>query len=442
MAGHKGKEIAAIIFSFLEKKEVSISNCRGQSYDNASNMSGKYIGVQNLVKNRCIYAEYCPCFGHSLNLVGQCTVENCPASFSLFSFIQKVYVFYAASTHRWQKQCEMLRKKDTRLVVKRLSETGRSARADAVKALSSEYTGHIELLTEFSNNTEETLECRRDTSGILVQLKKLDTSVMLVMWDTLLERIQKTSEALQKTRLALNTAIQLLKSLISFIKDMREQYDETEEKAMEKCPANKYHQELRRTRKTPRFLDDDDDGGSDVGSDTALSAKEYFRINSYLPVIDSPVTGINLRLEAYQLLSLRFGFLSNILQMSDKNLRQSAVYLNGCYPDDLEGSFSSEIVQFAAMMKNIVPTVKDKYSCSSELMFYRILHENDMVALYPNVEIALRIYFCMFVTNCTGERSFSKLKLILNHLRNTMGAFILLVSSLYRKRNSSHTRLH
>ena len=90
--------------------------------------------------------------------------------------------------------------------------------------------------------------------------------------------------------------------------------------------------------------------------------------------------------------------------MSDKELRQSAVYLNGCYPDDLKGSLSSEIVQFAAMMKNIVPTVKDKYSCSAELMFYRILHENDMVALYPNVKIALRIYLCMFVTNCTGER--------------------------------------
>ena len=27
----------------------------------------------------------------------------------------------------------------------------------------------------------------------------------------------------------------------------------------------------------------------------------------------------------------------------------------------------------------------------------------------------------MFVTNCTGERSFSKLKLILSYLRNTMG---------------------
>ena len=32
-----------------------------------------------------------------------------------------------------------------------------------------------------------------------------------------------------------------------------------------------------------------------------------------------------------------------------------------------------------------------------------------------------KVYLCMFVTNCKGERSFSKLKLLKNHLRNTMG---------------------
>lgn len=44
-----------------------------------------------------------------------------------------------------------------------------------------------------------------------------------------------------------------------------------------------------------------------------------------------------------------------------------------------------------------------------------------MVETFANVEIVLRLYLCMFVTNCTGERSFSKLKLIKNYLRNTMG---------------------
>ena len=93
MAGHKGTDIAEIIFSFLKEKNISIANCRGQSDDNASNMSGKYNGLQKLIKDVCRLAEYCPCCGHSLNLIGLCTVEACAASASLFSFIQNVYAF-------------------------------------------------------------------------------------------------------------------------------------------------------------------------------------------------------------------------------------------------------------------------------------------------------------------------------------------------------------
>lgn len=39
---------------------------------------------------------------------------------------------------------------------------------------------------------------------------------------------------------------------------------------------------------------------------------------------------------------------------------------------------------------------------------------------FPNIEIALRIFLSMMVTNCSGERSFSKLKIIKNELRTRM----------------------
>ena len=123
MSGHKGADIGQIILTFLKVHGIDISNCRGQSYDNASNMSGKYNGVQKLIKDVSPYAEYCPCCGHSLNLVGVCTVDNCPTSSKLFGMIQKLYVFYVAPTHRWEKQCDMLEKKDGHLVVKRFAET-------------------------------------------------------------------------------------------------------------------------------------------------------------------------------------------------------------------------------------------------------------------------------------------------------------------------------
>ena len=44
-----------------------------------------------------------------------------------------------------------------------------------------------------------------------------------------------------------------------------------------------------------------------------------------------------------------------------------------------------------------------------------------LVSSFPNVNIAFRIYLSIFGTSCEGERSFSKLKIIKNYLRSTMG---------------------
>ena len=42
MFSHTGAEIAEMILTFLKDNHINVENCRGQSYDNASNMSGKY----------------------------------------------------------------------------------------------------------------------------------------------------------------------------------------------------------------------------------------------------------------------------------------------------------------------------------------------------------------------------------------------------------------
>ena len=42
-----------------------------------------------------------------------------------------------------------------------------------------------------------------------------------------------------------------------------------------------------------------------------------------------------------------------------------------------------------------------------------------MQDIYPNVAIALRMYLVLMVTNCSAERSFSKLKQIENRLQTS-----------------------
>jgi len=55
-------------------------------------------------------------------------------------------------------------------------------------------------------------------------------------------------------------------------------------------------------------------------------------------------------------------------------------------------------------------------------MYKLIIHvDKQLKASFPNVEVALRMYLVLMVTNCSAERSFSKLKIIKNRLRTTMG---------------------
>ena len=65
MIGHTGQNIAGMILSFLEKHRIDIKNYR------ASNMSGKYAGVQTVIRQHSPYAAFIPCSAHSLNLIGK-----------------------------------------------------------------------------------------------------------------------------------------------------------------------------------------------------------------------------------------------------------------------------------------------------------------------------------------------------------------------------------
>ena len=50
LTSHKGKDMADLVLEALNKSDIDVINCRGQSYDNASDMSGTYTGMQAEIK--------------------------------------------------------------------------------------------------------------------------------------------------------------------------------------------------------------------------------------------------------------------------------------------------------------------------------------------------------------------------------------------------------
>ena len=82
---HTDKYLVETLLTFLKDNQIDVKNCRGQTYDNASNMSGIYNGMQAHFSQYCPLASFVPCAAHSLNLVGQCAVDSCLESITFLT---------------------------------------------------------------------------------------------------------------------------------------------------------------------------------------------------------------------------------------------------------------------------------------------------------------------------------------------------------------------
>lgn len=102
-------------------------------------MAGRYNGVQAKLLEMNPLAYFIPCTTHSLNLVGVNAAESTLKVQDIFAFVQHLYTFFAASTHRWNELKSVLSSDSKRRVVEKLSDTWWSARADAVYVLNDEY---------------------------------------------------------------------------------------------------------------------------------------------------------------------------------------------------------------------------------------------------------------------------------------------------------------
>ena len=96
--GHNAQEMFEGLMKFLADNDIDIQNYRGQSYDNASAMSGRYNGLQAKVAAENHHAVWIPCAGHSLNLVGQAAAEWCQAVVAFFDFLEAICVFHSFHT--------------------------------------------------------------------------------------------------------------------------------------------------------------------------------------------------------------------------------------------------------------------------------------------------------------------------------------------------------
>ena len=79
---------------------------------------------------------------------------------------------------------------------------------------------------------------------------------MTVVWHTILERLNVTSLSLQKFDIDLISAVKLYDSLVTFLLQLRDRFDETEEKAKSYVKIQEYKEAAKRSKRRKRLFDE------------------------------------------------------------------------------------------------------------------------------------------------------------------------------------------
>lgn len=153
-----------------------------------------------------------------------------------------------------------------------------------------------------------------------------------------------------------------------------------------------------------------------------VDPKSAFKSNFFDFLIDTAVNSITERFAALTEFHQTFSFLCEIGTIEDKE--ESGELLKCCVNlekflshngnSDVDGhDLRHELLYVAAICKKI--------EVKHAIDVLNAIKSHDMENMLPNAVIAFRILLTLPVTVSSGERSFSKLKLIKNYLRSTMG---------------------
>ncbi|XP_025202803.1 zinc finger MYM-type protein 1-like [Melanaphis sacchari] len=273
----------------LKKFDLDFSMCRGQSYDGASTMSGRYSGLQSKVKELSPLSLYIHCCAHNLNLVLIDSIKSSIDAVSFFGTLESLYTFLTSSLPRLHILEEEQKKQVEGIVLtlKKLSETRWASHKRAVDAVYFSLPAIVKTLKKISkgeipNTKQKTVSEAQDKVYIL-------------------------SNYLQNSSINLLTAHSMIQACFTDIDSMRtiEVFMEVKEKAIVFCNGF----DGRKQFDEPRYKKIKTNFGESTEVQSISSVDERFRINTYFVILDAFTNVLKYRFEDFSSIVRKFEIL-------------------------------------------------------------------------------------------------------------------------------------
>ena len=361
-------------------------------------MSGKYNGVQAILKKineNCIFSS---CANHTLNLVGTDCAEACNEAKIFFGIIQRYYNVFSSSPQRWE-----ILQKHLPVTVHKMSATRWSARIDCVRPFSRHLNSLKNAAIEVSGLTNLTAEVKSDLKSIIKYLDTFECILMSAVWIKILTMIHEVNLIIESRDATLDVEMMNISLLQGDIKNLREKWDEI----------------LKEARYVSNNLGVSDSFEINSRLRSSYSSQEEaednFRVNVFYNIIDYVIDGLSRRFSAAKNICELFDFLWQFKQLNVNELSQKTIHFQLKYSKHVSNDIESEML----LLKRIFDVNFKIDKVAPKNIFEQILKLR-LSNVFPNVLIALRIFLSLPATVASNERSFSVLKRIKSFYRSKM----------------------
>lgn len=408
--------LVMVIKDVLLRCGLSLSLCRGQGYDGASNMQGRRSGVVARILDESPSALPLHCFAHSLNLCLQDAGRQIILLRDALDIVREIGKLIKYSPKRSHLLCQKLAESETSGAnIKTLCPTRWTARTAAIGAVLKDYAVLMDTMAEVNQTTHD--EYGIKAGGILSLMEKYDTFFGLKLAYLLFATAEEVSKTLQRKDVSLQEALSAVTLAKAFYQRQRKEeafttfYDGVVNTASE---LNVSAPSLPRYRRAPARID----GGSQPHR--FASPRDYHR-SLYYQACDLLVNELEMRFQQKDLLPSAIALESLLLKAAcgedfSEDLKRVE---ESCYKNDFDFiSLKTQLSLLADVIKQASPCVRRVTSVRTiaDAMNSQEVYKS----LLSEVHKLIRLFLTLPVTSATSERTFSALRRLLTYLRATM----------------------
>lgn len=410
-----GEGLSKSLLNVLHELKLDINDLRGQGYDNGANMRGKHNGVQKKILQINPRAFFVPCSAHSLNLVINDAAKISFEIVDFFNIVQELFVFFSVSTKRWN----ILVKNISNLTLKPLSDTRWESRIESIKPLKYQLGEIYDSLIELNEDETHDMNTRLLAQSLCRKIQSFKFICSIIIWHKILSKINVVSKMLQDPKVNIGNALEMIDNLKKYFTTLRS--DENFLNIISKAkklsidvngdPIFTIEHRLRKRKKQFNYENEDE---------PIIDPQNSFKCNFYYSILDSTLVSLHERFELLKENSdifFIFYSIKDLITMPDVELIKHCNDLQIHLTDNVLNQSDINGPELYEEIKSLRIHLKLEFN-SNDVLNY--IYTNNLSSYFPNMCIALRIYLTMPVSVATGERTFSKLKIIKNYLRSTM----------------------